>query len=277
MRFAVVLAAFLIASLAALSDSASPTSAGSTAQGGTQTDGFVVGDFNCDNAVGMDDATIGLQVLATQDATVSGSVCQPNGDLDCDGRFTGVDILAIVRFVAELPLTFQGCPAVGAVQFVLSAECANLAQPLPIPDDGSGPATLTFDFPENEEILGLAICVNIEHPLVGDLVLTLKHEDTGTVVTLVNRVGNPPNSGNCTGHSQGLFLLFADSGEETLQEHCTNTATSEFVASSFKPDEPLGAFTGEDVHGTWTLSVTDAQSGNPGAVLGAVFTYIFQP
>lgn len=268
MRHAAIFAASLAASVAgaffALDTTASTSDALSTptaTPGPSPTaspspNGSFFGDFDCNNVVEMDDATIGLEALAFPIDNVTGSTCEPNTDPDCNQVFDGVDILAIVRFVAELPLTFPGCPTVGDIQFELSTECANLLdEPVPIPDtpdpDPEYIAALEVEILESKEILSLALCINIEHHSVGDLVISLKHEDTGTVVTLVDRIGNPANSGNCAGHGEGLFIVFADSGAETLHEHCADPATSAFVDGAFKPDESLAAFEGEDIQGTW--------------------------
>jgi hypothetical protein len=231
------------------------------------------GDYDCSGIVDLDDALLGLEAFVfVVDAAPAGD-CEPSVDLNCDEEYDGIDMLAIVRFVAGLPMSFDGCAQVGAFAFDVSNDCASLQQAQPIPENGS--TYVTFDFPESEEIIGLALCLNIDHEFVGDLTVTLRHDDTDVTTTVVERAGNPANSGNCSGHGEGIFAVFGDSAAATLHEHCTDPTNSEFIGS-FQPDDPFAAFHGEDVNGVWTLTVADEQSGQEGVLLGAILTYFYQ-
>ena len=136
----------------------------------------------------------------------------------------------------------------------------------------------TFDFGNlDHEIVFMALCVNLDHEHVGELVLTLKHESTGTQVDLTRRVGNPDFAGNCTGAGQGLYVLYDDLEDKTLHEQCTNNTTSQFIGA-FLPDEALSAFNGETIGGIWTLVITDEVPGpNTGVALGSFLYYEYNP
>src|SRR5690606_7128747 len=44
--------------------------------------------------------------------------------------------------------------------------------------------------------------------------------------------------------------------------------TNNVVATALAPEEPLGAFFGEDPNGTWTLTLSDDQTGDGGNLAG---------
>ena len=84
-----------------------------------------------------------------------------------------------------------------------------------IPNGDGGYAYYTFDFGNlNRPMTFMALCVNVDHEHVGELVMTLKHESTQTQVDIVRHVGNPDGAGNCTGAGQGLYVLFDDLEEK---------------------------------------------------------------
>ncbi len=161
-----------------------------------------------------------------------------------------------------------------ATPYPVNNDCANLNTPQEIPD-GSGYSTITFDFPESHEILYMAICINISHSYVGDLLIQLQHE-SGTSVVLVDHIGKPAYSGNCSGHGGGLYVLLDDYESQTLQQHCTSAANSQFQGA-FKPDEAMSAFAGENIHGHWTLFVSDDVADDTGVILGGYLYYYYNP
>jgi hypothetical protein len=120
------------------------------------------------------------------------------------------------------------------------ANCDGNLNNMPIPD-GHEEASVQFNFSSNVTINRLTVCLDISHPKVGDLIVTLTHIDTSTQVRVIDHIGTTAGSGNCTGHGLGIKVLLKDWFSQTITQHCTNAATSEF-SGGFKPDSALGLF-----------------------------------
>ncbi len=95
-------------------------------------------------------------------------------------------------------------------------------------------------------------------------------------MALIDHLSNPGGSGNCSGHGAGLYVVLDDFESETAQHHCTDASTSEFVGA-FRPDDPLSAFNGENVHGQWTLTIADTAPGDTGVIHRSYFHYFYNP
>jgi len=91
--------------------------------------------------------------------------------------------------------------------------------------------------------------VNISHTYIQDLVITLT-SPAGTEVTVFNR--------NCGGQDD-LNVTFAD-GEPPIACNDLNSG------GTYQPVNPLSAFIGENVNGTWTLNVSDHYSQDTGTL-----------
>ena len=103
--------------------------------------------------------------------------------------------------------------------------------------------------------------LDISHSWVGDLVVTIT-SPAGTSVELLNNIGGP--GFGCAGDN--LDLILDDQAAATyadLDATCNNLPA---VAGTFQPLNPLSAFAGEDVNGTWTISVEDLAGGDGGTV-----------
>ena len=98
--------------------------------------------------------------------------------------------------------------------------------------------------------------VGLDHGFVGDLVITLT-SPSGTTVTLVNRL----SAGSHGGHN--FFDTVLDDAATISIQAPTNVDP---FTGTFKPNDPLAAFDGEDPNGTWTLGVTDFFIGESGSV-----------
>ena len=135
----------------------------------------------------------------------------------------------------------------------------------PIPDNDPNGIQSTIQVPvslviEDLELAidGLGACSTdpadtnngINHSWVGDLVIKLK-SPAGTEVTLLNREGG-------AGHN------FCDT---VLDDEAPSPLSGPAPFSgSFKPSQPLSAFDGENAQGMWTLSVSDNEAQDTGAL-----------
>jgi subtilisin-like proprotein convertase family protein len=102
-----------------------------------------------------------------------------------------------------------------------------------------------------------ATSVGLDHSFVGDLVIRLT-SPAGTSVTLANRPGGQPNSGN-----NFCQTVFDDDAATSIQ---AITPAGAPYTGSFQPATPLAALIGEDPNGTWTLNVADTALLDMGSV-----------
>jgi hypothetical protein len=120
-------------------------------------------------------------------------------------------------------------------------------------------------------ITDLNVGILITHTWVGDLVVTLRHVDTGTVVTMIHRPGTTvlplPGSSvgdfGCSGNNINATL--DDEASALVEDQC-RTSSSPAIYGSVRPNNPLSAFDGENLHGTWRLTVTDGATLDNGSL-----------
>jgi subtilisin-like proprotein convertase family protein len=132
--------------------------------------------------------------------------------------------------------------------------CGFLAQNLvsvPIPDHGTATSTtdltgLTTDDP----LIDLDVTINITHPVVGNLVVTLSygHYD----VLLTSRHGG--------GGDNYTDTRFNDGATDHIRD-----GSAPFTGQ-FRPEQSLNAFDDLDPGGVWTLTVTDAVTNGVGTL-----------
>jgi subtilisin-like proprotein convertase family protein len=115
---------------------------------------------------------------------------------------------------------------------------------VPIPSSGGSThvVTSTLEIAENGTIQDIKVTkIDIEHTYINDLIVKLTSPD-GTQVTLINRP---------CGSENDILLALDDDSNLTLN-NCPINDNEEY-----KPANPLSAFQGENIHGTWTLTVED--------------------
>ena len=119
----------------------------------------------------------------------------------------------------------------------------NLATVQAIPDNSAAGITQSIAITNVGTVSDLKLGVNITHPNVADLVVTLTGPD-GTSVIVHNQSAGPPN---------------------LITDYPTLTA----------PDNSLSAFNGKAIFGTWTLKVQDLAGGNTGSLNAWDMTFTF--
>lgn len=120
----------------------------------------------------------------------------------------------------------------------------------------------------NEIFSVVDVRLNINHSWVGDLVVRLRHDDTGTFTTLIDRPGVPPEYGN-SDDLNGLYIF--EDGQLPIPE----TSGSGTVAPGvYGPSGPefFHLFEGESKVGTWTLIIEDHAGGDSGSLTSWGFT-----
>jgi subtilisin-like proprotein convertase family protein len=150
---------------------------------------------------------------------------------------------------------------------------STLPAPLPIPDNGSI-VNNSITVAESYPIHDLEVTLNITHPQVQDLEVTLIGPD-GTRVPLVANL--PASSANLIGTVLDDEAVYIISAGEANAIRCTNLNASALVnpnpscSTSFRPVlqrlatdrvTQLSDFDGLDSRGMWTLEIRDRTSGN---------------
>jgi len=131
---------------------------------------------------------------------------------------------------------------------------------LAIPDPPNPGVSSDLAVPDPGLILDLDVAVTITHTYVGDLIVIITHVDTGTAVTIIDRPGVPPFTFGCEGDD--IAAILDDAAATPVEGECALSTPT--ILGIFSPNNPLSAFDGEDLGGTWRLTVTDAAGGDTG-------------
>ncbi|MEL7450790.1 MAG: proprotein convertase P-domain-containing protein [Pseudomonadota bacterium] len=131
---------------------------------------------------------------------------------------------------------------------------------LDIVDDGT--TSDIFAIADTGEIEDLDVSIVANHTYVGDLSFTLTHEDTGTSVTIIDRPGVPGSFFGCS--ADDIDVTLDDSAGSAVENVCGSNPA---IGGTHSPNNPLSAFNGEDLGGTWTLRVDDAFAQDSGEVV----------
>jgi hypothetical protein len=137
-----------------------------------------------------------------------------------------------------------------------------------IPVGSGGPFTVDLIIGASGTIADLDVTTNFaSHAWVGDLNVTLTHVDTGTTVAIFQDVG--PGTGfsnDLSGayrfddESANSFIVAAGSGNPVP------TGTY-FASNAAEAQTFLSAFDGQNINGTWRLSITDDYPNSAGGQL----------
>lgn len=94
----------------------------------------------------------------------------------------------------------------------------------------------------------------ITHTFVGDLTLKLT-SPAGTTITLIGQRGGT--------RENICFLTLNDDGSQASISTITSIS-GQPMSGTFKPEQPLSAFDGQNPNGVWTLNISDNASGDTG-------------
>jgi subtilisin-like proprotein convertase family protein/uncharacterized protein YvpB len=120
--------------------------------------------------------------------------------------------------------------------------------------------------------------LDISHTFVGDLVVSLTHNETGRGAYLVHRIGKPGTSNH--GCSLDHFKSILDDDVSAwVEDQCSSNPAA--VSGIYIPYEPLNIFDSESAAGNWTLSLSDRSDGDIGKLnswcLAATVAKNYQP
>lgn len=137
-----------------------------------------------------------------------------------------------------------------------------------IPDNSTSGITIPIDIASGpgELIDSLSVSLDIAHPWVGDLVVTLTSPG-GTMITLLDRPGIPntgfPGPFGCGGRD--IDATFADSASTPAEDVCSYAAQPVIIGNVL-PSESLSAMIGVPAAGTWLLHVSDRSPYDTGVL-----------
>lgn len=118
---------------------------------------------------------------------------------------------------------------------------------------------------ENFAISNVTVTLkNLEHTWVGDLIAQLRHLESGVVVDLFRRPGQPHFSSS--GYSNDL------NGDYSFNDECSHNFDAVAQSHSVIPSgnycatQPLSVFKGHSSAGTWQLIINDCSAGDAGSL-----------
>ncbi len=113
----------------------------------------------------------------------------------------------------------------------------------------------------------LDVYIDTDHTWVGDLIYTLKHVESGTEVTLIDRPGIPSSNTGCSGSN--IDATIDDEGTDGSAENMCDDSPAihgNVVGGDPSNSSLLAAFDGESFNGNWTLTVSDNASQDVGTL-----------
>jgi len=130
-------------------------------------------------------------------------------------------------------------------------QCRNAG--LTIPDGGSAVDGMTVT--KSGRIQSMKVSLNITHPLVNDLVVTLKQNNTGKLIRLINR---PRTSTGDICYGDDIFVTLADNASMDVDSSCVDYPPPA-ISGEKRPYMLLVVYNGEQMNGSWELDVRDEQ------------------
>lgn len=125
--------------------------------------------------------------------------------------------------------------------------------PKPIPDQSSVRSNLTVAGAPGE-IIDMNVTLTISHTFDPDLTVNLL-SPSGTLVRLFSDVGNTAGT---TGNANFTDTVFDDQATQSI-----NAGRPPF-RGTFRPQQPLAAFVGENANGVWELEILDTAAEDTG-------------
>ncbi len=104
----------------------------------------------------------------------------------------------------------------------------------------------------------------LEHTWVGDIVVRLRHVETGTVVDLFRRPGQPQFSSS--GYSSDLNGDYGFNDEFVGNFDAAAASNDVIPSGEYAALQPLSVFKGLSAAGTWQLLIHDCSAGDSGSL-----------
>ena len=141
---------------------------------------------------------------------------------------------------------------------------------LAIPDGSVDGVSHTINVPDGGSVTDLDIDLDISHPWVGDLCVTVSHG--AMAVTLIQRIGDSSGLGcdavgccGCNANNLAGIILDDEGVGAAVNDQCANDLSS---PPNYVPDNPLSGFNGMNPQGDWVITVNDNAGGDVGTLNG---------
>lgn len=134
-----------------------------------------------------------------------------------------------------------------------------ITTPVSIPDQGAGTLTNSVTVLDDRLVLDANVVLNVDHPFVGDLRVSLRSPE-GTVVRLMNQNGGSNEFQAIPSNPQSA--LFDDEAVAQI----TNSPAP-YSTGQYQPATALSDVDGESAFGTWTLIIEDLSGLNTGTLI----------
>lgn len=132
-----------------------------------------------------------------------------------------------------------------------------------IPDNSPAGVNVDLAVGQTGVISSLRVHLRYNHTYVGDTKVTLAKVGGTGPITLIDRPGVPATSFGCSGDN--VDATMDDAASSPVESSCLSSTPA--LSGSFIPQEPLAAFAGENLDGTWRLNISDHASGDAGTLL----------
>ena len=140
--------------------------------------------------------------------------------------------------------------------------CRNLSQPLSIPDNNPNGVNSTLGVNDPGILIDLNLYLNISHSWVGDIKVSLAHQNTGHGITPLDRPGVPTSYVGC--QYDNIITILDDEASQPVENKCASYPVA--ISGSYIPNAPLSTFVGETISGDWILNVADLNLNDTGSL-----------
>jgi subtilisin-like proprotein convertase family protein len=118
---------------------------------------------------------------------------------------------------------------------------------------------------ENITISNVTVTLkNLEHTWVGDLIAQLRHVESGVVVDLFRRPGQPQFSSSGYSNDLNGDYSFNDNFSHSFDAVAGSHAV--IPSGNYCATQPLSLFKGHSSAGTWQLIINDCSAGDSGSL-----------
>ncbi len=138
--------------------------------------------------------------------------------------------------------------------------CDSLSNPLTIPDNYDPGVINDISIPDGRFLVDVRLYLDISHSYVGDLVVTLSHQDTLQSATALHR----PGSGDYGCSNDGIVTILGDTAASPADDQCASYPYA--ISGIYLPKDSFSIFTGQTVAGTWRLNVSDHYQNDTGTL-----------
>lgn len=129
-----------------------------------------------------------------------------------------------------------------------------------IPDDFSSGITRSISIEDNRYIVDIDVSLDITHAWVGDLIVSIEHQNSNQITTLIHQPGVPQTTLGCG--QNDIKAIFDDELTDDAEHKCSSTAAA--ISGIYIPYTPLNRYHSELIHGKWIINVSDNSSGTTG-------------